>query len=443
MISPLITGIGELVTCDDSTARTGSGIRRTRRWSSRASRIAWVGRTRQAPAADRQIDLGGRTRHPRLRRLPLPPGLRRRPRGRVRRPDVRRSRTTGGGIAHHRRRHPRRRPTTSCAAWSAGSGRRVRAQGTTTIEIKSGYGLTVERRGPRAADRRRAHRRDDLPRRPRRAARVRRRPRRLRRPGHRPDARRRGPVRPLDRRVLRAGSPHAFDGDEARRVLAGRSTRPGSACGCTATSSARARACSSPSSWARPASTTAPTCTDADVDALADGADQTVATLLPGVEFSTRSPYPDARRPCWPPASSIALATDCNPGTCYSSSMPFVIAARRPGDGDDPRPGPVRGHRRRGVGAAPRRRRPARRRGPGRPRRPRRPSYLHLAYRPGVPIAAALAATRRDHRCSRQVSRGILSNHRCAHKDTPGARVSRLGHWSSPGVGRHSALRHG
>ena len=64
---------------------------------------------------------------------------------------------------------------------------------------------------------------------------------------------------------------------------------------------------------------------DADVDALADAADTTVATLLPGVEFCTRSPYPDAAR-LRRAGANIALATDCNPGTCYTSSMPFVIA---------------------------------------------------------------------------------------------------------------------
>ena len=61
----------------------------------------------------------------------------------------------------------------------------------------------------------------------------------------------------------------------------------------------------------------------ADVDALA-GAD-TVATLLPGAEFCTRSPYPDARR-LLEAGVSVALATDCNPGTSYTTSMPFVIA---------------------------------------------------------------------------------------------------------------------
>jgi imidazolonepropionase len=60
-----------------------------------------------------------------------------------------------------------------------------------------------------------------------------------------------------------------------------------------------------------------------DVDALAGGT--TVATLLPGVEFSTRHPYPDARA-LLDAGVTVALATDCNPGTCYTSSMPFVIA---------------------------------------------------------------------------------------------------------------------
>jgi imidazolonepropionase len=63
--------------------------------------------------------------------------------------------------------------------------------------------------------------------------------------------------------------------------------------------------------------------TDADVDALATGT--TVATLLPGVEFSTRHPYPDARR-LLDAGATVALATDCNPGSCFTSSMPLCIA---------------------------------------------------------------------------------------------------------------------
>lgn len=62
---------------------------------------------------------------------------------------------------------------------------------------------------------------------------------------------------------------------------------------------------------------------DADVDALADSG--VVAGLLPGVEFSTRHPYPDARR-LLSAGVRIAIATDCNPGTSYTSSMPFCIA---------------------------------------------------------------------------------------------------------------------
>ena len=62
---------------------------------------------------------------------------------------------------------------------------------------------------------------------------------------------------------------------------------------------------------------------DADVDALA--ASGTVATLLPGVEFSTRQPYPDARR-LLEAGVSIAIATDCNPGSSFTTSMPFCIA---------------------------------------------------------------------------------------------------------------------
>jgi imidazolonepropionase len=63
--------------------------------------------------------------------------------------------------------------------------------------------------------------------------------------------------------------------------------------------------------------------TGADVDALAGSG--TVATLLPGAEFSTRSPYPDARR-LIDAGVTVAIATDCNPGSSYTSSMAFCIA---------------------------------------------------------------------------------------------------------------------
>ena len=63
--------------------------------------------------------------------------------------------------------------------------------------------------------------------------------------------------------------------------------------------------------------------TDRDLDLLAGSG--TVATLLPGAEFSTRSPYPDARR-MLDAGVTVALATDCNPGSSYTTSMPFCIA---------------------------------------------------------------------------------------------------------------------
>ena len=63
--------------------------------------------------------------------------------------------------------------------------------------------------------------------------------------------------------------------------------------------------------------------TDADVDAIVST--PMVATLLPGAEFGTRHPYPDARR-LLDSIATVALATDCNPGSSFTSSMPFCIA---------------------------------------------------------------------------------------------------------------------
>jgi imidazolonepropionase len=62
---------------------------------------------------------------------------------------------------------------------------------------------------------------------------------------------------------------------------------------------------------------------DADVEALA-GSD-TVATLLPATDFSTRQPYPDARR-LLDAGAGVAVATNCNPGSSYTTSMSFCIA---------------------------------------------------------------------------------------------------------------------
>ena len=123
--------------------------------------------------------------------------------------------------------------------------------------------------------------------------------------------------------------------------------------------------------------------TDADVDALAGSA--TVATLLPGAEFSTRSPYPDARR-LLDAGVTVALATDCNPGSSYTTSMPFCIAlAVR-----EMRMTPAEAVRAATAGGA----EALRRDDIGRLRAGARadltvldaPSHVHLAYRPGVPL---------------------------------------------------------
>jgi imidazolonepropionase len=126
---------------------------------------------------------------------------------------------------------------------------------------------------------------------------------------------------------------------------------------------------------------------DADVDALA-GSD-TVATLLPGAEFATRSRYPDARR-LLDAGATVALATDCNPGSSYTSSMPFCIAlAVR-----EMRMTPAEAVRAATLGGA----RALRRDDLGVIAPGARadlvvlaaPSYLHLAYRPGVPLVDAV-----------------------------------------------------
>lgn len=125
--------------------------------------------------------------------------------------------------------------------------------------------------------------------------------------------------------------------------------------------------------------------TDADIAALA-GSD-TVATLLPGVEFSTRQPYPDARR-LLDAGVNIALASDCNPGSCFTSSMPLCIALAVREMGLTP----AEAVRAATVGGA----RALRRDDRGHLGVGARadlvvlnaPHYIHLAYRPGVPLIA-------------------------------------------------------
>ena len=61
----------------------------------------------------------------------------------------------------------------------------------------------------------------------------------------------------------------------------------------------------------------------ADVSALADAG--VVATLVPVADLSTREPWPDARA-LLDAGVTVALATDCNPGTSFTTNMPVVVA---------------------------------------------------------------------------------------------------------------------
>ncbi len=122
---------------------------------------------------------------------------------------------------------------------------------------------------------------------------------------------------------------------------------------------------------------------DADVAALADSG--VVAGLLPGVEFSTRHPYPDGRR-LLAAGVRLAIATDCNPGTSYTSSMPFCIALAVREMGMTPLEAL---HAATLGGAASLRRTDVGHLRPGASADLAildAPSHVHLAYRPGVPL---------------------------------------------------------
>ena len=151
-------------------------------------------------------------------------------------------------------------------------------------------------------------------------------------------------------------SPHAFDGDEARAVLeAGRAAGLGLRVHGNQLGPGPGVALAVELGAASVDHCTY--LTDADVDALAGG--DTVATLLPGVEFSTRSPYPDARRLLR--RRRAARAGDrLQPGHVRVVVDAADDRAGGAGDGPDAGRGPARGDGGRGAGAAPRRRRRAR-----------------------------------------------------------------------------------
>jgi imidazolonepropionase len=131
---------------------------------------------------------------------------------------------------------------------------------------------------------------------------------------------------------------------------------------------------------------------DADVEALASG--DTVATFLPATDFSTRQPYPDARRVI-DAGATAAIATNCNPGSSNTTSMSFCIAlAVR-----DLRMTPDEALAAATIGgAAALGRTDVGRLSPGARADAvvlDAPSPAHLSYRPGVPLVAATFASGR------------------------------------------------
>ena len=395
MTSTAVTGIGELVTCDG----TGPDLLGTR--SSAAlvvedGRIAWIGSAHGAPAADAMIDVGGRAVIPAFvdshshlvfagdRAGEFAARMTGQP-------------YDGGGIGVTVS-ATRAASDDELTQLVAGRIAELRALGTTTVEIKSGYGLTVA---------------DEV-----RALKIARQ--------FTTEATFLGAhVVPAEYVNDRAGyvdlvvgpmltaaapyarwidvfcephSPHAFDADEARQIL-----KAGSELGLGLRVHGNQLGPGPGTQLAvELGAASVDHCTyldDADVDALADAAETTVATLLPGVEFCTRSPYPDAAR-LMAAGVSIALATDCNPGTCYSSSVAWVVSLAVREMGMTPAQalyaataGSAKSLRRSDIGRlvvgyradltvldA--------------------PSYLHLAYRPGVPIARVLDIAATPQRAS-------------------------------------------
>jgi imidazolonepropionase len=387
--STVITNIGSLVTNDPSLTGTGDllGLVQDAAVVIEADRVAWTGPAGAAPAADERFDAAGRT---------LLPGFvdshshlvfagdrtaefAARMSGRA---------YTAGGIR------------TTVAATRAASDAELSAnvarytaealdQGTTTVETKSGYGLTVhdEARALRIA---REHTEETtylgahvVP------------------PEFADDPA--GYVALVTGEMLDACAPHArwidvfcergaFDGDQARAVLTAGRDR-----GLTARVHANQLGHGPGVQLAvELGAASADHCThltDADVDALAASTAHTgggtAATLLPGAEFSTRAAYPDARR-LLDAGVAVALSTDCNPGSSFTSSMPFCIAVAVREMGMTPDEavraathGGARALRRTDVGTVAVGARAdlllldA-------------PSHVHLAYRPGVPLAAAV-----------------------------------------------------
>lgn len=383
MSTLLLHGIAELVTNDPGLG-DGSplGLLTDAALVVEGGTVAWVGPASSAPACDRSRDLGGRAVVPGF----VDPHTHLVHAGDRAAEFAARAagqRYDGGGIA------------STVAATAAASDEQLRrlltervaqarASGTTTLEVKSGYGLTTAQEVralrlagevttettflgahvvPAGADR------DaylDLV------------------TGDMLTA-----CAPLARWVdvfCEPASPHAFDADEARTVLlAGRAA--GLGLRVHANQLAHGPGVRLAVELGAAAVDHCTFLTDRDVSALAGSG--TVATLLPGVEFSTRMPYPDGRR-LLDARVTVALGSDCNPGTCNSSSIPFAVALAVRECGLTPAEAV---HAATAGAAASLRRSDVGHLGVG----ARAdvtvvdgPSHVHLAYRPGMPTARAL-----------------------------------------------------
>ncbi|MFG3055540.1 imidazolonepropionase [Kitasatospora sp. NPDC048239] len=381
MPSTLITGIGSLVTNDPTHGTGPLGLLTDAAVVVDGGTVAWVGPAAEAPAADERFDAAGRA---------LLPGFvdshahlvfagdrtaefNARMSGQA---------YTAGGI---RTTVAATRAATD-AELDANLARFVREalrQGTTTIECKSGYGLTVvdEARALRIAS-------SYTPETTYLGAHV-------VAPEYAEDPA--GYVDLVTGDMLDACAPYArwvdvfcengaFDGDQARAILTAGVER-----GLTPRVHANQLSYGPGVQLAvELGAASADHCThltDEDVAALAGSA--TVATLLPGAEFSTRAPYPDARR-LLDAGAVVALSTDCNPGSSFTSSMAFCIAVAVREMGMTPdeavhaaTAGGAHALRRGDVGTVAVGARAdlllldA-------------PSHVHLAYRPGVPLTAAV-----------------------------------------------------
>ena len=381
MTTTVITGIGELVTNDAARAEVGGplGLVSDAAVVLDGSRVAWVGRAADAPAADVHVDAGGRAvvpgfvdSHSHLvfagdRAAEFAARMIGEP-------------YTAGGIR------------TTVAATRAATDEQLvshvarlvgemRVQGTTSVEIKSGYGLSVHDEARSLAVARQftedttflgAH---VVP------------------SGTSPE----DYVDLVTGPMLAAAAPHArwidvfcevgaFDVDQARTILAA-----GTDSGLRGRLHANQLTYGGGVRLARELGLVAVDhCTflaDEDVTALSDSG--TIATLLPGVEFSTRQPYPDARR-LLDAGVRVALASDCNPGSSFTSSMSFCIALAVREMGMSPAEAL---HAATAMGAAALDRDDVGVIAPGKVADLvllDAPSYVHLAYRPGVPLVAGV-----------------------------------------------------